>query len=110
MAGGLFKMRRQELSADQAKQEAKEAVHEASPWIERLGRLGYIAKGIVYILVGVLAAEVAAGVGGETTDTRGALQAILQAPFGRFLLVVITVGLAGYALWRFAQAGLDTDG
>ena len=103
-------MRRQELSADQAKQEAKEAVHEASPWIERLGRLGYIAKGIVYILVGVLAAEVAAGVGGETTDTRGALQAILQAPFGRFLLFVITVGLAGYALWRFAQAGLDTDG
>jgi hypothetical protein len=102
-------MRRQELSADQVKHQAKAAVHEASPWIERLGRLGYIAKGVVYILVGMLAAEAAAGAGGKTTDTRGALQEILQAPFGKFLLLVITVGLAGYALWRFAQAGLDAD-
>jgi Domain of Unknown Function (DUF1206) len=109
MAGGLLKMRRQELSADQVKHQAKEAAHEASPWIERLGRLGYIAKGVVYILVGVLAAEAAVGAGGKTTDTRGALQEILQAPFGKFLLLAITVGLVGYALWRFAQAGLDAD-
>ncbi|HEY9283966.1 MAG TPA: hypothetical protein VIP46_10985, partial [Pyrinomonadaceae bacterium] len=40
------------------------------PWIERLARCGYAAKGVVYIVAGALAVMTAAGVGGELTDAR----------------------------------------
>lgn len=96
-------------SAGQIKQQAERRVRAASPWIEPLGRFGFAAKGMVYILVGVLAARVALGVGGETTDAQGALRRIVQAPFGQLLLIATAIGLAGYALWRFVQAAMDTD-
>ena len=89
--------------------QAQHAARQASPWVERLARFGYVAKGIVNGLVGVLALQVAIGSGGTTTDTRGALERIFLAPFGRFLLAAIALGLALYGLWRFVQAGLDTD-
>ena len=37
------------------RERAERATREASPWIEGLGRLGYIAKGIVYFVIGALA-------------------------------------------------------
>lgn len=89
--------------------QAKQATREASPWIEPLGRLGYAAKGVVYGIVGVLAAQAAFGAGGETTDSQGALQRIVAAPFGKILLGLTAIGLLGYAIWRFVQAFLDTD-
>ena len=94
-----------ELSAEQARR----AAHEVGPWVERLGRFGYAAKGVVYGIIGGLAAQAAIGPGGATTDTRGALAWIVQAPFGRFLLGTVAVGLAGYALWRLVQSALDTE-
>lgn len=98
-----------ERSAEQATDQARRAAREASPWIEGLGRFGYAAKGVVYVIVGGLAAQAAAGAGGSTTDTRGALEWIVAAPFGRFLLGAVAVGLAGYAVWRVAQGVLDTE-
>jgi hypothetical protein len=94
---------------ESAHQQAHHAAREASPWIEPLSRLGYAAKGTVYVLVGVLAAQAAAGVGGETTDTHGVLLHVLEAPFGQVLLAVIALGLAGYTLWCFVQAVFDVD-
>ncbi len=91
----------------QAEQTVKRAA--ASPWVERLARLGYAAKGAVYIVVGLLAAMAAFGRGGKTTDTRGALATIVAQPFGRVLLGTVAVGLAGYAIWRFVQAGVDAE-
>ena len=102
-------MTQRELSPEQAKQRAKQATRAASGWIEPLGRLGYAAKGIVYAIVGVLAAQAAIGAGGETTDTQGALSRIVEAPFGRVLLGLTAVGLLGYAIWRVVQAFLDTE-
>ncbi|MFB2835863.1 DUF1206 domain-containing protein [Floridanema evergladense] len=81
----------------------------ADPWVEKLARLGLIAKGIVYSIVGVLAAQAAFGTGGKTTDTAGALQTIVTQPFGKFLLALVAVGLLGYMLWRFLQAFLDPE-
>ena len=95
---------------DQAAGHARTAAHEASPWITGLGRLGFACKGAVYLLIGVLAVQAAMGRGGTTTDTSGALRHIVEAPFGKALLALIALGLAGYALWRFVQALLDTDG
>jgi hypothetical protein len=100
---------RQNLSADRVKQVAQHEMRQARPWIEWLGRFGYAAKGIVYGVVGVLAAQAAFGAGGATTDTSGALLAILQQPFGQILLGVIAVGLAGYVVWRLVQAVADPD-
>ncbi|MDX6694346.1 MAG: hypothetical protein QOF02_1949 [Blastocatellia bacterium] len=81
----------------------------ANPWMQRLARFGYAAKGVVYIVIGALATLAATGYGGETTDTRGALQTIETQPFGKAVLVVIAVGLVGYALWRLIQALADTE-
>jgi hypothetical protein len=75
--------------------------------IEGLARLGYAAKGVVYVLIGWLAVQAALGTGGRTTGSRGALLEILAGPFGRVALGVAAVGLAGYALWRFVQCFKD---
>lgn len=80
-----------------------------NPWVERLFRAGLVAKAVLYAVVGVLALGVAIDVGGRTTDTGGALQTLADQPFGRVLMVLLAIGLLGYAAWRIAQAVLDTD-
>ncbi|MDX2216819.1 MAG: DUF1206 domain-containing protein [Oculatellaceae cyanobacterium bins.114] len=79
------------------------------PWFERLARLGYAAKGLVYFVVGLLALQAAIGTGGQTTDTSGALEAIVAQPFGKSLLVIVAIGLVGYVLWRVVQTVLDPE-
>ncbi|MGI9061230.1 MAG: DUF1206 domain-containing protein [Ktedonobacteraceae bacterium] len=78
-------------------------------WMVMLARLGYAIKGVVYIIIGFLAVQLAAGVGGKTTDQKGALQAISALPFGKFLLVIMVVGLFAFAIWCFIQAIFDTE-
>jgi hypothetical protein len=85
------------------------AILNGSPWLVRLGRLGYVAKGTVYIVIGFLATKAALGAGGRTTDTRGAIQAIGEAPFGKFALWVMVIGLFGYAAWRLTSAVTDAE-
>lgn len=93
----------------QAEQAAKRAVTRASPAITFLARTGYAAKGVVYCLVGGLAVLAAVGSRGAATGARGALHSLLQHPYGKVLLAVIAVGLAGYALWCFVLALLDPE-
>jgi Domain of Unknown Function (DUF1206) len=76
-------------------------------WFERLTRLGYASKGLVYFIVGLFAIQSAIGSGGRTTNTSGALQAIVTQPFGKFLLSIVTVGIIGYVFWRLVQAFFD---
>ncbi|MBD6614356.1 DUF1206 domain-containing protein [Komarekiella sp. 'clone 1'] len=78
-------------------------------WFERLARLGYAAKGVVYFIVGLLAAQAAIGSGGKTTNTTGALKAIVVQPFGKFLLSILTLGIIGYVLWRLVQTFFDPE-
>jgi len=80
-----------------------------SDWVERLGRFGLVAKGVSFGLVGVLAILVAAGVGGAATDRQGALRLLAGEWYGVVILVLLGLGFASYALWRFAQAFLDRD-
>ena len=81
-----------------------------SKWLERLARAGLVSRGVLYGLIGVLALKVAAGSRGENADKQGALTSLAHQPFGKVLLAAVAVGFAGYALWRFADAVLDTDG
>jgi hypothetical protein len=58
----------------------------------------------VYAIIGLLAVKLAVGSEGETTNQQGALQAIAQQSFGKVLLILVAIGLAGYALWRLLHA------
>lgn len=95
-------------TVDKATDAARDAA--TSPLAENLARFGYVTKGAVYALVGILAALAAFGSGrGKTTTTQGAIVTISKQPFGQFLLVLIAIGLVGYVLYRFAQTFLDID-
>jgi hypothetical protein len=80
-----------------------------SEWVERLGRLGLVTKGVSFGIVGVLAILVALGAGGAATDREGALRLLSKEWYGLFLLVAIGLGFGAYAAWRLAQALLDRD-
>lgn len=77
--------------------------------METFARFGYVAKGFVYGAIGILALLAAFSLGGETTDTTGALQAIAAQPFGQILLILIALGLVGYVIWRLIQAINDPE-
>jgi hypothetical protein len=84
--------------------------HAARRGIVPLARFGYAAKGVVYIIIGVLAGLAAFNQkGGRTTDSTGAFEEIIFRPYGQVLLGAIAVGLAGYALWCMMQAFKDTE-
>jgi Domain of Unknown Function (DUF1206) len=72
---------------------------------EALTRIGFVARGAVYAIIGLLAIQVAIhGGSSRPTNQRGALETIQKQPFGHWLLIAVAVGLGGYALWRFVQA------
>jgi hypothetical protein len=77
--------------------------------MEDLARAGYLAKGVVYLLIGILAFQAAAGIGGSVSGTEGALLTILRQPLGRVLLGLTAAGLSGYAIWRLFCAAFDPE-
>lgn len=80
------------------------------PWSVGLARCGFATRGVIYLLIGVLAGKAALGAGGKTTDNTGALTTLYQQPFGRFLTGLVAIGLFAYALWLFVAATLDPEG
>jgi len=83
---------------------------DVAPWVEGLARVGYLAKALLYITIGLVAAQAAFGPGSKTTDTRGALRLVHGMTFGRIILLVMAGGLVGYAVWRVVEAVVDPDG
>ncbi len=81
----------------------------AHPWIHRWVRLGFAAKGTVYLAIGLIAARAAVGTQGRVAGTYQALVEIKTQPLGKFLLYILAVGLTGYVLWRFIQAAIDPE-
>ncbi|MES1242377.1 MAG: DUF1206 domain-containing protein [Acidobacteriota bacterium] len=97
-----------------ARRQAERSVRSVArnPWVERLARFGYAARGVVYAVIGLLAVQTAySGRGSrglaEQATPQGALQRIAEQ--SRLLLALVAIGLAGYALWRFVQGGLDPE-
>jgi hypothetical protein len=68
-----------------------------------LTRVGFLARGMLYILIGILAIA-----NGRTEDLTGALEYV-GGGAGRIMLIAIAVGLATYALWRLSDAAFGTE-
>lgn len=75
-----------------------------SDGFEWLARAGFVARGLVYVIIGILAIKLALGSGGTNASQQGALRAVAAQPFGKVLLILVAVGLGGYALWRLVRA------
>ena len=89
---------------DKAKRGGDELAHaKALGW---LARAGLVARGVVYGIIGILALKLALGDGGKATDQQGALQTIAHQSFGELLLLLVAIGLGGYALWRLIRAAV----
>jgi uncharacterized membrane protein (DUF2068 family) len=72
--------------------------------LKTLARVGLVARGVVYAVIGLLSLELALGVGGKTTSQTGALKTIAhQSSFGEFLLVALAIGFAAYAILRAVE-------
>ena len=75
-----------------------------SDGFEWLARAGFASRGIVYVIIGILAIKLAFGSSHTSANQQGALRTIAAQPFGNVLLILIAIGLGGYALWRLARA------
>jgi len=83
----------------------------AQPWVSRIVRLGYVAKGVIYTLIGALALRVAFRMrGGRLTDPSGVLLQIVRQPFGNLLLTIIGAAIVGYAAYYLFEAVADLRG
>jgi hypothetical protein len=89
---------------DRAKQGGHELAHAKT--LGWLARAGLVARGVVYGIIGILALKLAVGEGGKATNQQGALQTISSQSFGELLLVLVAIGLGGYALWRLIRAAV----
>src|SRR5688572_11389823 len=89
---------------------ARQAVHDAAPWLAKLARLGFAAKALLYMTVGALATFAALGLGGTRAPGKyDAMFTLLAAPLGRVLMGIIAAGLFGYAAWRVVEALFDPE-
>jgi fumarate reductase subunit D len=80
----------------------------ANPQLEFLERLGYVARGALYAVMGLLALGIALGLGGgKATDLSGSLVFLIGNPYGKVVLVVMIIGLVAYSLWGFVRAIFD---
>jgi hypothetical protein len=85
--------------------EARQELHERKrDWAPVLARCGLVAKGVSYGLVAFLALKLALGEGGKAESREGALATIAQSAFGKFVICLLALGFAAYALWRMADA------
>ena len=102
-------------TANSAKHSGKAVLSKAkraatNPWLERLERFGFVMRGLIYFIIGVLALQLAIGAGGATATPTSAIALIGRQPMGQLLLLIVAVGLAGYSLWGFVRAIFDPLG
>lgn len=77
--------------------------------LEAAARIGYGARGFVYVSIGVLTLLAALDIGGQAVGTNGAVIWLAKQPFGRIWLVLLGTGLWAFVGWRALQAVFDAD-
>jgi hypothetical protein len=93
-------------SADETGQRAARTARQAadSKWIERTARVGLAARGLVYVLIGILAFQIAFVNRAKEADQQGAFQTLAQNGFGKAVLWLVILGFVGYGLWQASEA------
>ena len=84
----------------------------ASPWgavAELAARLGYMARGVVYLSTGAIALLAVARLAPHTHSPIRSLEAWAHWPLGDVLLWLTGIGLYGFAGWRALQSVFDAD-
>jgi hypothetical protein len=86
---------------------------EVKPWVKRIAQAGYVAKGIVYVLLGLLGFMAAFELNGKTNNQAtqtGTLQYLKELPAGAILLLLLAIGLLCYSTWRVIQTFYNPNG
>ncbi|MFE7405412.1 DUF1206 domain-containing protein [Isoptericola sp. NPDC057559] len=81
-----------------------------SPVLRGLARGGYVASGVLHLLLGWLAVRLALGSSGGSADQQGALKELAAAPGGALLLWLTAAGFAALALWQLTEALVGVPG
>jgi len=71
--------------------------------------MGYVAKGTVYSLTGILALGAAIGFSKKSEGKLGVIKFLQDQPFGNVLLGILALGFLCYAVWRFFQSIKDPE-
>ncbi|WP_051348689.1 DUF1206 domain-containing protein [Peribacillus kribbensis] len=85
------------------KDHAYKAAENVKPWIERSARAGFMAKGSVFILVGIFSFLASLGVGHKAKGTNGVFASLSSSPFGEVVLWMIALGLACFSMWQIIR-------
>ncbi|MGF1595541.1 MAG: DUF1206 domain-containing protein [Acidimicrobiales bacterium] len=73
--------------------------------VEAAGRAGLTARGVIHLISALLTGRIALlGSSEEGPGKIGALRTVADQPFGKVMLSIVALGLAGYAFWRFMSA------
>ncbi|PKR76785.1 hypothetical protein CEY16_13275 [Halalkalibacillus sediminis] len=95
------------MSTSSRSYSSRKTKEEIKPWVRRLARVGYMAKGLVFVLVGILTFMAAIGIGGNTEGTQGMFKSLAGMPFGEVLLWIIGIGLFLYIMWLLIKVVKD---
>lgn len=96
------------IQAVRASTSARRASHSQAAHV--LARAGLVARGVIYILIGLVAILVALGQSSQQADQQGALQLLAGKAYGLVALWLLGTGFAGYALWRLSAAAFGGAG
>lgn len=104
---------------DETKEAVKETFEETvekaeetvrHPIVRKLSRFGFYTKGVLYLMIGVLAILLVVGLqGGKIADPTGAIATIAQKPYGKVVLILFIVGAIGHGLWNILRGAADVD-
>lgn len=109
MKTSVSDIKRAEHGVENATQKGERAAKQAafSPLVEFLARMGFAARGLVYLMMGVMAIQVAEGGRSAPGDQQGALAMIGAQPTGHIVLIFVLIGLVGYSLWGVIRSLFD---
>lgn len=93
----------------EARKHVEDAARQISPFVEHFARFGFGVKGVVYIVIGFLAALAPVGLRRHPTGVHGALATLLRQPVGSLLLAIIAFGFATFGLWMILRAIRDPE-
>ena len=77
---------------------------QAGKWLTWLAKAGFTARGVMYVLIGIIAIEIAVNGSHQQADRTGAVHLVARTAFGSLILWLLVIGFAGMTLWRLSEA------